>query len=412
MREMRRFILRVLARTGLMRWGAPVRSLRRALGWRPSRQPVTAARNILVIRPDEIGDLVMTAPFLRELRRAAPKAHITLIVNARYLNLVQHCPYVDAVHGLNFSGIPTHGYQVKLRWRTLLFRWKYLRGRRFDLVLLPRRDADWYDSEFVAYLVAGSAAILGHRDRIIRNTELPPLFPPHFEVFTNPEIEHEVLHNLRFLRWCGADAAEDPRLELWLTGRDRAFAEDWLESHLPHRRPLVVCHPTGGRSRLKQWPIQHFSEVFRRLSIETDCDFLVVGGEDEQPVAQHFKSVTSDRIAFAFGSLTLRHLSAVLETAVLFIGCDSGPMHLAAAAGTPVIGVFGSTSEQRFRPWRPDSIVVSQHYPCSPDVVGSFESRCQTCLFSEPRCLTELTVESVLRAARSVILGAFRLKTE
>lgn len=398
-------LAQVLAQPRLATWAAPIRTWGQRSGGRPRRMSLGEARTILVCRPDEIGDVIMTGPFLRELRRAAPQARITLLVKTACRELVEHCPYVDAVHALDF--VPGgDAYRVRLRLAALRMRWKHLRGRGFDLVLLPRRDPDLYDAEMVGHLLAGRGALGVHRETVVKNSPSPPPLPPiAFESFSNAQVEHEVLHHLRFLGWCGAASAGDASLELWLTDADRDFARAWLARHLPRGAPLVVIHPSGGRSRLKQWPIENFRRVLRALAQETPCDFLVIGGSDEAWVVNEFGPAADERTAVAVGAFRLRQLAALLENAALFIGGDSGPMHLASAADIPVIAVFGSTSEARFRPWGARSRVVSLHYACSPDVVGTFENRCQSCPFPEPRCLTELPVESVLSEARSVLAG-------
>jgi ADP-heptose:LPS heptosyltransferase len=393
----------ILARPSVGRWAAPFRTLRQSWGWRPVRIPLAEARSILVIRPDEIGDVVLSGPFLRELRRAAPRAHIALVVKTACLELVEHCPHVDAVHSLNFDGAGNDAHRLRLRWAAWRLRWRRVPRRGFDLVLLPRWDVDWYDSELVGHLLAGRGALVVHRDKLVkRSFHLPPEPPFIFEAYSNPQIEHEALYALRFLRWCGATDASDSHLEVWLTDADRLFARAWLDQHLTRRAPLVVIHPSGGSSRLKQWPTANFGALLNKLLADTSCDFLIVGGKDEGWITREFASSASERAVLAVGQFTLRQLSAVLEQARLFVGGDSGPMHLAAAAETPVIGIFGATSELRFRPWGRHCRVVSQRYACSPDVLGTFEDRCSTCRFPEPRCLTELSVEAVIAEVQSI----------
>ena len=395
-------LYRLLTQPSIRRWGAPLRTLRQICGRQPRRLPLTEARAILVIRPDEIGDVVLTGPFLRELRRAAaPEARITLMVASACYNLVEHCPYVDAVHSFPFSG----GWRVvAAAWQ---LRWKVIR-QGFDLVLLPRYDKDWYQSILAAHLLAGRGAILLQRpEALVRFSVAPPVL---VETFPNSQIGHEVIQSLRFLQCCGATDIRDSFLELWLTTADRDFARSWLKRHLTRRAPLIVLHPSGGRSPLKQWPIERFRALLKRLDAETFFDFLIIGGKDESWVTSQFAGETCERVVLSVGELTLRQLGAVLEHAMLFVGGDSGPMHLAAAAGTNVIGVFGPTSEVRFRPWGSHCTVVSQRYSCSPDVLGTFEDRCSTCQFSEPRCLTELSVEAVFSAARRVLASGCDLE--
>jgi ADP-heptose:LPS heptosyltransferase len=258
----------------------------------------------------------------------------------------------------------------------------------------------------VGHLLAGRGALVVHRDGLVKHSSsyLPPNLPVVFEVYSAPQIEHEVLHPLRFLRWCGATDANESRLEVWLTDADRLFAHAWLDQHLMTRRaPLVVVHPSGGSSRLKQWPAANFRALLNQLMAETSCEFLIIGGKDEDWITSEFASEASERAVLAVGLFTLRQLCAVLEHARLFVGGDSGPMHLAAAAETPVLGIFGPTSELRFRPWGRHCRVASQRYACSPDVLGTFEDRCTACRFPEPRCLTELSVESVTAEVHAIL---------
>lgn len=381
------------------RWLAPSRTARLWGGWRPPRVPLGMAKRILVIRPDEIGDVVLTGPFLRALRQAAPQAHISLLVKEECRELVALCPHVDAVRSLPFSARWTAG-----RWLDLLIAAGRLKAalpkEGFDLVLLPRCDVDWYGAALIGHLLAGNGAVVRHRDArpgLAGSPELAIIT----EDYANPVMEHEVLRPLRFLTWCGAAAGPDSHLEAWVGDADRAFARGWLRSRFAGAAPLVVMHPSGGRSWLKQWPVEHFQATLVDLKAQTPFNILVVVGADEDWIAEAFAAQESERCAIGVGALGLRQLWAVLEQAALFIGGDCGPMHMASAAGTRVIGIFGPTSELRFRPWGANSSVVSLRYGCAPDVVKSFEDRCKTCYFLAPRCLTELPPGRVIAEARA-----------
>jgi ADP-heptose:LPS heptosyltransferase len=248
--------------------------------------------------------------------------------------------------------------------------------------------------------------VLAHREGVIKNSWSAPERAIATESFSNPNIEHEVEHNLRFLRWCGAQEAFDTRLELWLTQDDRNYVDRWLTAHLPRRAPLIVVHPSGGRSRLKQWPIENYRDLIARLLSRTQCDVLVIGGEDETWINREIALEPNERVQIVIGEFTLRQLGAILEQAALFVGGDTGPMHVAAAAGTRVVAVFGPTSETRFRPLGANARVASLRHKCSPDVTGTYQDRCPTCLFPEPLCLTELPVDEVVQQALASLTGA------
>jgi ADP-heptose:LPS heptosyltransferase len=253
-------------------------------------------------------------------------------------------------------------------------------------------------------MLAGSGAVIANRRGYLRVAS-SAVEGVRFAtaVYSNPFIDHEALLPLRFLEHLSDLKAGSPELELWLTDCDRHTARALITRDLRRGAPLIVLHPSGGRSALKQWPIGKFRELLRVLLAETDCDFLIIGGSDEHWIEREFAAEKGERVAFAFGRLTLRQLGAVMEQALLFVGGDSGPMHIAAAARIPVIGIFGPTSEVRFRPWGENCRVVSLHYPCSPDRLGTFLDRCATCRFGNPRCLTDLPVDTVLAEVRSMV---------
>jgi ADP-heptose:LPS heptosyltransferase len=320
----------------LLAWAAPVRSLRWLCGWQPRPVPLSEARSILVIRPDEIGDVVLTSPFLRELRRVAPRARITLLVKPGCYGLVELCPYVDAVHPFEF------GSGGRLPWRVWKIRYRELPRRGFDLVLLPRYDTDWYNSELVAHLLAGSGGILAHR----RKADLGGRWQaPACRFFSNPRIEHEAEHPLSFLLWCGAGDIASTHLELWLDREDDAFAARLLSGP-----GLYVAFAAGARDWPRRWPADRFAELARWLRERLGLIPVSLGARGDPRL---------DGIDMV-GRTTLRQAAAVMKRCALFVGNDSGLMHVAAAVGTPVVEISAfraggnpghHNSPCRFRPW-------------------------------------------------------------
>lgn len=381
--------------------------LRRVLRLRPRRIGLSQARRILVVRPDELGDVVLFSPFLRALRHAAPLARLTLLVKDDCRDLVEHCPYLDEIVSLPFGRGWGRDHEIRLRAAALRLRWQRRWGRGFDLALLPRRDSDWTGAELITHLLIGHGAILAHRETVVKNAAKASYASDLADyTFSNPTIEHETVHNLSFLRWSGATGEFDELPEVWLTESDRQFAKNWLVRRLPRDAPLIIIHPSGGRSPLKQWPRKNFAALCGALLRDNCCEILLLGGPDEPWVETLLAdSAKETRAITAVGEFTLRQLAAVLAEASVFVGGDSGPLHLAAAAGTRVVGIFGSTSEARFRPCGTDVQIVTQRLPCSPDQSGTYENRCQSCIYSEPRCLHELSVSTVLTAVQLSLAG-------
>jgi heptosyltransferase-2 len=296
-----------------------------------------------VIRPDEIGDLVLTTPFLRSLRTAASKAHIVLIANTKHRELVEYCPYVDAVYALEF----VFGTRLlRLCCAAVILRWSHFLWTGFDLVLLPRRGPGSYRAELVGYLLAGNGAVLANCDSTESFAVDPSGSPIVSEQFFNPHIEHEVEHNLRFLCWCGAESIQKSRVELWLSASDRAFAA----RHLPDVGRYIAIG-SGARIAQKCWPVNRFAQVARALEKSNSLIAVQLGAPNDPDFAGGINLI---------GCTTLRQAAAIIERCVLFLGNDSGLAHVAAAVAVPVVEVNGFRQEAplehpnnptRFGPW-------------------------------------------------------------
>lgn len=381
----------------------PHRAIWRA--WRRRRPPpsLSAARSILVVRLDEIGDVVLSSAFFRELRRNAPRARITAVVKPACADLLAACPYLDTVETFHApSGSWDAAHYFALRRAVIAHNVRRFFSRRFDLILLPRRNPDHRDGEFLAFssglaFVAAldDFAAPANRDGRYRRSFSEARYP-----VTRPL--HDGDYGLALLENLGGKILNRAP-EAWTHPADQADAVKFLATHFNPAQPFAVLHPSGGNSALKQWPVANFATVAHSLALRHGLQWLVIGGADESRIREKFPLTDSPRIVPAPGSLSLRTLTAVLAHARLFIGGDSGPMHLAAAAGTPLVAVFGPTSESRFAPLGATSLVVSSHLSCSPDRTGTLMDRCAHCIYSEPRCLTELTVQPVLEAAHQLL---------
>lgn len=344
---------RLVANKVMAYWASPLRALRHAFGWQPDRIPVEKAKSILVVRPDDIGDVILTTPFLRELRRAAPGAHIALVVKSACYELVEHNTNVDAVHVLSFrsaynfnSARDKHFYLVHLMWAARRLRRSQIFRRNFDLVLLPRRGPDHYRSELVAQVLAGSGALIVHREKHFPVSSFTSNYEPLAPfVYSNPQVEHEVLHNLHFLQWCGAPVTASSVLELVLTALDRRFAADILDE-----RCRYVAIATGAGDASRCWPVDRFAAIAAWLQNHFGLTPILLGAPLD-PVFNGNLNLT--------GATTLRQAAAIIARCKLFLGNDSGLMHVAAAMRVPVVAISAfrvggdanhHNSQERFHP--------------------------------------------------------------
>ncbi len=355
-------------------------------------------KQVLVVRLDEIGDVVMTTPFLRELRRNLPDAWITLVVKPQVYNLVEFCPYVNELLTYDWG---TKGRFASLRrhWRALKLAWRCLWRRRFDLAILPRWDVDDYHATFVAYFsgapwrVGYSENVVAHKKR--HNSGFDRLLTHPLQ---NSIIKHEVEHNLDVIRFLGGEVQDD-RLELWLREEDEIFAEKLLRTHGRGFNDLLISLAPGANASKRRWPLSRFAELGSGFRDSYRARILVVGGPGEETLGRELQQELGDAVINTVGQTTLRQTVALLKRCRLFVGNDAGPMHIAAALGVPVVelschpksGVpWSANSPLRFGPWGVSHTVL-QPLTIRPPCV-------EECVVNHPCCILGITVEQVKQA--------------
>jgi heptosyltransferase-2 len=364
------------------------------LAGRRARSPrllLEKSRNILVIRLDEIGDLVLTTPFLRELRNATPTAWITLVVKPSVLNLVDQCPYVNEV--LPYSddrGMDRFSVFERFR-RAVSASRKHLWRRRYDVAIVPRWDIDLYDAIVLAYF-SGARWRVGysHGDYLDRFLSYR---------LRNGSLKHEVERNLEVLRSVGSHVGKNT-LEVWLAHEDRVFADKVVGRIAAGSDSPIIAIAPGAGAPIRRWPLDRFTEVAGWLISRFNARVVVVGGnQDGHFNVQEYGPSIVDMV----DKTTLRQTAAILERCVLFIGNDSGPMHLAAAAGAPIVEISchpmtastaHSNSPSRFGPWGVAHRVI-QPLPLPGCSAG--------CRSDGPHCILEITVDQVKEAVRSLL---------
>jgi heptosyltransferase-2 len=361
-------------------------------------------KNVLVIRLDEIGDVVMTIPFLRELRRNLPNSHITLLVSPNVYNLVEFCPHVNEVQVYDGHLIKGRLKNARRCWNAFKFGRQQLRKRKFDLAVFPRWDADYYHGAVLAYS-SNACWRIGYSKN---STPKKRVFNPHIDrlfthVINDDTAKHEVEHNLDILR-CLGGVIQEEHLELWLSPDDEAFAEHLLNSHGVKRGDLLVALAPAAKAGRRRWPLANFIQLGCWLQRQYKACLVVVGGGGEESVGQELERKTGGYVINAVGKTTLRQTCAVLKRCKLFIGNDAGPMHLAAAANVPVVEIschpkYGSpvnaNSPVRFRPWGVRHVVLQPGKAIEPCTQG--------CTASSSHCIAAVTVEQVRKDSAALL---------
>ncbi len=353
---------------------------------------IPARPRVLLVRPDHLGDVLLTLPAVVALRRALPSAHISYLVAAEASEVPRHCPAVDQTHTLSFP--PLTAPPDPPGWAEVVTREASALRGRFDVALVPRPTDPW-SGRLVA--AAGIPIRLGYAH-------------PHTRPFLTaalplPRLRHVALLALDLAaaaaEYLGARAVntEERGRSCFVPSRaEVAEAADVLARGAPGvgPRPLVV-HPGSGWA-LKNWPAHRWGELASALWRRHGTAPLVIGGPGERELVERVVAASDACAEGLAGRLSLGGLAALHRRARLVIATDSGPLHLAAMVGAPVVGLYGPADPLQFAPWCPPSRrqIVRVQLPCSP-CRTLVDPPCGASI--EPRCVTDMGIEAVLAAA-------------
>ncbi len=315
----------------------------RGLRGRPLRKEMLSAkdvRSILLTRVDGLGDLVLFSAFIREIRGRWPKAHITMVVDKRFLSLFEACPYADEVIGFNEEG-SKYARLILGPLRAFTLARSRLWARNFDLAINPRWDVDSRHAALIGYLSLAKHHF-GFSERINARKRMLNRGLDHFYshlIASEEGTKHEAERNGEVLRSLRIPADSSRNIELWLTEADRNYAAKVMAENGITSATTLVCLGIGAKESKRRWPVDRFASVAAQLRKTLNARFLVIGDSEDARNAQQMRSVLGSALINQAGSCSVRQSSALLAYCGAYLGNDSGPMHLAAAMGVPVVEI-------------------------------------------------------------------------
>ena len=326
-------------------------------------------RRILLIKPSAIGDVVHALPILNLLRRKWPDAHIAWLLTPACSNLLDGHPMLNEVI-LFERGRLGRGWREPAAAAGLFAFTRRLRAEQFDLVvdLQGLLRSGWFTRATRAPVRIG-----------FKNArEFAPLFYTH-KVDVGDTEQHAIDRYLKVAAalGCGDSPVEFP---FHVTDADRRH----VAALVPPDRPYAVLIP-GTNWRTKRWPVERVASLGKILRERFGLSIIAAGSPDESALAEQVAADVN-----VAGRTTLRQLVALLDRAALVVANDSGPMHIAAALGRPLVTPFGPTNPVRTGPYRRDDTVIRLDIPCSP---------CYSRTCAHQSCLKWLEVDAVLAAA-------------
>lgn len=355
--------------------------------------PVTTPRHILVSLLCPIGDTLLATPALAALRRAYPEAEIAVLVSAGNTGILDGNS--DITRRIL---VPMPGAGAKLARYASAVHALSKERTKYDLVV---------NFSAAGTIVTRLAGLTGSRLFL----RMPPfwwLVGGRSRAYSARHTIDQYLHTLAPVLPQPVEASERmPRLTL--TIHDRSAARRLLREHgLSPSSLLVTMHVGGdGFDGRKRWSVERFVAVAKHLIETCGAHVLLIGGKAEVPLAEEALAQLPTGATMLAGKTSLMVTAALIEQSTLFIGNDSGPLHIAAAVGTPAVGIFGPSNWQQFAPVGKKGYrqrVVHSDLPCSPcfHFVGNdpwwYRNPCQS-----QACLHAIQPSHVVDAARDLL---------
>ena len=321
--------------------------------------------NFLIVRLGALGDIVHAVPAAAALRRAYPDARIDWVVDARHAPFAELITVIDRIVVLERPTVAA--------WLQLV---QTLRPAHYDVAL----DFQGLMKSAVIARASGARRVAGFSIWHLREKGARPFYS---EVDDGEHAPHVIHKNLKLLSLVGINTTE---IEFPLA----RSASPVLESVTGQAagRPIALINP-GAAWPNKRWPASRFGEVGAFLREVRGLEPFVLWGPAEQTLAQEVVDSSGGAVRLA-PATSMTDLLELSREAALMVSGDTGPLHIAAAAGTPIVAIFGPTDPGRNGPWEADDIVVSRHGSCE----CHYQRQCRVASW----CLNDVTVAEVTAA--------------
>ncbi len=355
----------------------------------------TKIKKILIMPPGGIGDMVLVFPAMAALQDNFPGASIT-IVTARtarkVLSLSRQSDNLDEIVDYVYSN-------PNAKFRTIVekfFLILWLRAKRFDLIYSTGRGGGLRLEPLMNFWI-GAPHRLGFKGDSARSLNTVAIeFKEDIPILEQ---------NLAVLKAAGLKITNE-KIELHVPEKDMLVARGrLLEAGLEDSYPLVAIHPGAAfMANFKSWPIENYISLIKILLQENNAKVVLIGSPGETSIADEIiRQVDLPDVISLAGKTTIAEMAGVIKLSRLFIGNDSGPLHLATALAKPAIGLFGPTSPAQILSGADSCIVIKRELACSPCYthMDSFSPPCNS--QGHPECMKDIRVSQVADAAKRLL---------
>ncbi len=339
---------------------------------------LSTVKNVLIIMMGGIGNMIFLTPALKALRKALPSSTFIFLLGPYSAEkAVEGSDLIDQkiiIEPKKFTGLPGNMRLIrKLKQESLN-------------LSITSTGTNPLKSGLLCTL-AGVKHRLGEnigRKGFFCNLKIP------FD-----KNQHEVESNIHLIQRLGIEV-EDRSLFIQRSKKDKNYAQKYFVQNNLEGKLVVGVHPGSGihQAGFKRWAKERFAQLADRLISELGASVIFFGGAQETKLAEDIRGMMRSQPLITTGQTTLSETAALIEKCSLFISNDSGPLHVASAVKTPVVGIFGPTDPVRTGPYPDSSAVVRKDMTCSPCYTGK-AVRCD-----HAECLDSITVNDVIKAVK------------
>lgn len=348
--------------------------------------PPEQAGRVFIRGVNWVGDAVMATPAISRIRRAFPRARITLHVRPWVGPVYEHSPDIDELWVEDDSASTMDFYRLANRIREARFDYGFVFPNAFRAAAL--------------LFLGGVAERIGHDrrrlhawDRVFRSRAF--MFTRAIPVMAELLDRHEVYYYLNLVDWLPGATDEEPRLVLHAGDAERRAVAELLDRKAASPdAPRIAIAPGSINSNAKRWLPDRFAAVADRLHRNEGAEIYLIGSGAEKDVMDEVARLCTGPVHNLAGELNLGQVIAFLDQCHAFIGNDSGAMHLAAALRVPSVAIFGPTRWVNTAPFSPLSTIVREPVECAPCML-------RDCPIDH-RCMTRVDVDRVLGAVQSL----------
>lgn len=332
-------------------------------------------KRIIVTFLMHLGDLILTTPFIHALRKAAPHAHITYLVDGKLKEVVDHNPYIDEVWTIDKKGKDNN-------IKALRAMSKRISEGNFDVLinLHPNERCSFIDAFAKVPVKVGASHFL-------------------FRGFFHPFLKlnrtiHAADMYLDVLKRIGVDDLANDGLEVFPSPENVEWVKKYWQDKGVQEGTKLIGFNIGSAVVTKRWPAKNFALVADTLAQE-GYQTVFFGGKMDEELVKEATALMESKPIIATGDFTLGQLAAAMRSCSVIVTNDSGPMHMAISQKVPIVALYGPSLTHLYGPYTDKAIIVKAIPPCD-GCKGGMKHQCD-----DLRCMRELKPEQVLEAVHT-----------